>query len=283
MAEGLVEGGKLITIDCNEDLEHFIHEALKSSDLGAKIEFKLGDALDIIPQLNETFDLVFIDADKSNYINYYELILPKVRPGGLIIADNVLWSGKVLDLENNQDLDTQVIHQFNELVHEDDYEKIVNLVGNLTLSSKLDNSKMQNFEWEEKKKILRKTSHLKLNHEILSLKAFLATEQRIPGFGNGLCQDVLWNARLHPKTKLKQLNKDQIEKLYNTIINLTKEIVELGGRDTETNLLGEKGHYHTKMSILGLKEACPECGSEIIKENYLGGSIYTCPKCQISP
>jgi len=120
MAEGLVEDGKLITIDCNEDLEHFIHEALKSSDLGAKIEFKLGDALDIIPQLNETFDLVFIDADKSNYINYYELILPKVRPGGLIIADNVLWSGKVLDLENNQDLDTQVIHQFNELVQGDD-------------------------------------------------------------------------------------------------------------------------------------------------------------------
>jgi predicted O-methyltransferase YrrM len=70
--------------------------------------------------LNETFDLVFIDADKSNYINYYELILPKVRPGGLIIADNVLWSGKVLDLENNQDLDTQVIHQFNELVQGDD-------------------------------------------------------------------------------------------------------------------------------------------------------------------
>jgi predicted O-methyltransferase YrrM len=64
--------------------------------------------------------LVFIDADKSNYINYYELILPKVRPGGLIIADNVLWSGKVLDLENNQDLDTQVIHQFNELVQGDD-------------------------------------------------------------------------------------------------------------------------------------------------------------------
>lgn len=119
MAEGLVEGGKLITIDCNEDLEHFIHEALKSSDLGAKIEFKLGDALDIIPQLNETFDLVFIDADKSNYINYYELILPKVRSGGLIIADNVLWSGKVLDLENNQDLDTQVIHEFNTLVHND--------------------------------------------------------------------------------------------------------------------------------------------------------------------
>lgn len=120
MAEGLVEGGKLITIDCNEDLEHFIHKALKNSDLGSKIEFKLGDALDIIPQLDETYDLVFIDADKSNYINYYELILPKVRPGGLIIADNVLWSGKVLDLKINQDLDTQVIHQFNELVQGDD-------------------------------------------------------------------------------------------------------------------------------------------------------------------
>ncbi len=119
MAEGLAENGKLITIDCNEDLEHFIKETLEKSELGSKIEFRLGDALEIIPNLDETFDLVFIDADKSNYINYYELILPKVRPGGLIIADNVLWSGKVLDLANNQDLDTQVIHEFNTLVHND--------------------------------------------------------------------------------------------------------------------------------------------------------------------
>lgn len=121
------------------------------------------------------------------------------------------------------------------------------------------------------------------SNQILSLKAFLATEQRIPGFGNGLCQDVLWNAHLHPKIKLKQLNKDQIEKLFNSIKDLTKEIVEQGGRDTETDLLGEKGYYHTKMNLLGIKEGCPECGSEIIKENYLGGSIYTCPKCQVNP
>lgn len=120
MAEGLAENGKLITIDCNDDLEHFIQDTLEKSELGTKIEFRLGDALEIIPELEDTFDMVFIDADKSNYINYYELILPKVRTGGLIIADNVLWSGKVLDLANNQDLDTQVIHQFNELVQGDD-------------------------------------------------------------------------------------------------------------------------------------------------------------------
>jgi len=119
LAEGLANEGKLITIDCNEDLIHLVEETLRNSIFSSKIEFKCGDALDLIPKMDETFDLVFIDADKSNYINYYEMVLPKVSRGGLIIADNVLWSGKVLNLQNDQDLDTQVIHRFNQLVHDD--------------------------------------------------------------------------------------------------------------------------------------------------------------------
>jgi formamidopyrimidine-DNA glycosylase len=121
------------------------------------------------------------------------------------------------------------------------------------------------------------------NNEGLSLKAFLATEQRIPGFGNGLCQDVLWKAKLHPKMKLKQVSSTQIEVLFNSIKSMLEDIVSHGGRDTEHDLLGEKGRYLTKMSQSGLKEGCPECGSLIVKENYLGGSIYTCPKCQVKP
>lgn len=119
MAEGLQKDGKIITIDCNEDLMHFTQNVFTNSGFAAQIDFRCGDALEIIPELNETFDLVFIDADKSNYMNYYNLILPKVRTGGLLIVDNVLWSGKVLDLENNTDLDTTVIHAFNESVTKD--------------------------------------------------------------------------------------------------------------------------------------------------------------------
>ncbi len=119
LAEGLQKDGKLITIDCNEDLMHFTSDVFAKSPYHNQIEFLCGDAMDLIPSLTDTFDLVFIDADKSNYLNYYNLVLPKVRSGGLIIADNVLWSGKVLDLENNTDLDTVAIHEFNKTVHED--------------------------------------------------------------------------------------------------------------------------------------------------------------------
>ena len=119
LAEGLQIGGKIITIDCNEDLTHFTQEVFANSEFGGQIEFLCGDAMELIPSLNDTFDLVFIDADKSNYLNYYQMILPKVKQGGLIIADNVLWSGKVLDLDANQDEDTVALHHFNEFVHKD--------------------------------------------------------------------------------------------------------------------------------------------------------------------
>jgi predicted O-methyltransferase YrrM len=119
LAEGLQQTGKIITIDCNEDLTYFTQDVFAKSEYATQIDFRIGNALEIIPTLQENFDLVFIDADKSNYLNYYNLVLPKVRKGGLIIADNVLWSGKVLDTENNTDIDTLVIHEFNQTVNLD--------------------------------------------------------------------------------------------------------------------------------------------------------------------
>jgi len=119
MAEGLAENGKIITIDINYELEDIIRTYFDKAGVSDKIELKIGDAMEIVPALDEEFDLVFIDADKSNYLNYYNLVLPKVGKNGLIIADNVLWSGKVVDGENNKDLDTQTLIEFNKFVHED--------------------------------------------------------------------------------------------------------------------------------------------------------------------
>ena len=115
LAEGLSPGGKLITIDINEELEKKVREHF--AQWQDKIEYRIGNALDIIPTLNEIFDLVFIDADKSNYINYFDLVIDKVRPGGFILADNVLWSGKVLN--KNPDNDTKSIIAFNQKIQHD--------------------------------------------------------------------------------------------------------------------------------------------------------------------
>jgi predicted O-methyltransferase YrrM len=117
LAEGLKSGGKLITIDINEELEGRVRGYFKESGAGDKIDFKIGDARKIIPQLNETFDLVFIDADKENYSLYFDLVIDKVSSGGLILADNVLWSGKVLD--SKPDKDTKAIVEFNKKMQTD--------------------------------------------------------------------------------------------------------------------------------------------------------------------
>jgi len=120
LCEGLRENGKLITIDINEELETMTRCYLDKSVFSKKIEYRIGNALDIVPLLQETFDIVFIDADKINYISYYNLCLDKVRKGGFIIADNVLWSGKVTQTEPKKaDKDTQQLIEFNRLVHED--------------------------------------------------------------------------------------------------------------------------------------------------------------------
>lgn len=119
MAEGLTSDGLLITIDVNEELEEIVNEFIEKANLRSKIKTICGDAMEVIPTLNETFDLVFIDADKKNYVNYYKLVFDKVSPGGYIIADNVLWSGKVIDEKSQNDASTKAILAYNKLIHED--------------------------------------------------------------------------------------------------------------------------------------------------------------------
>jgi len=114
----------------------------------------------------------------------------------------------------------------------------------------------------------------------LSLKAFLATEQRIPGLGNGVLQDILFEARLHPKKKVKDTAPEQRDTLYKTIISVLKEMKEKGGRDTEKDLFGSAGGYQTKMSRNTVGKPCSVCGTLIVKAPYMGGSVYFCPTCQ---
>jgi caffeoyl-CoA O-methyltransferase len=115
-AEGLAEGGKVITLDVDAATNAVAKSFVAKTTHAGKIQFHLGPATEIIPTLPETFDLVFIDADKPNYANYYNLVFDKVRPGGFIIADNVLWSGKVLLDETAQDASTRALHAFNKMV-----------------------------------------------------------------------------------------------------------------------------------------------------------------------
>lgn len=121
LAEGLVEGGKIITIDVNEELESFTKQFFDDSEYADKIDYRIGDAAEIIPTLDEVFDIVFIDADKMSYAKYYDLVFDKVRKGGYIISDNVLWSGKVANIEHGKktDKDTQNLLNFNKMCHED--------------------------------------------------------------------------------------------------------------------------------------------------------------------
>jgi len=113
-AEGLADDGKIITLDVNEETNKVARSFAAKTRYANQIDFRLGNAVEIIPTLNETIDLVFIDADKPNYSNYYKLVFDKLRPGGFIIADNVLWSGKVLETEKDEN--TQALHDFNEMV-----------------------------------------------------------------------------------------------------------------------------------------------------------------------
>lgn len=124
LAEGLTEKGIIYTLDINEELEEMVRNSFAQSPYQDKIHYILGNAVDTINTLDETFDLVFIDADKKNNGTYYDLIFDRVRPGGLIIVDNVLWSGKVLN--TSQDKDTKNISTFNDKIAADDrVEKLI--------------------------------------------------------------------------------------------------------------------------------------------------------------
>ncbi|MBD3748998.1 MAG: O-methyltransferase [Sphingobacteriales bacterium] len=123
-AEGLTEDGKIITLDINEELEDRVSAYFAASAYSSKIDYRIGNAVDLIPKIEEVFDLIFIDADKKNNGLYYDLVFDKLRPGGLIIVDNVLWSGKVV--QKNIDTDTSNILSFNDKILKDErVEKLI--------------------------------------------------------------------------------------------------------------------------------------------------------------
>jgi len=119
LAEGLQDSGVIHTIDINEELVDFQRKYFDASKYGSKIHQHLGNALNIIPTIDITFDLVFIDADKPNYVNYFNLIINKMNSGGIIISDNVLWHGKVLESVNDNDAATKTLLEYNRLLKED--------------------------------------------------------------------------------------------------------------------------------------------------------------------
>jgi len=119
LAEGLSEGGKLYTIDINEELESMVRKYFDKSGYTDNIEYLIGNAIDIIPKLTAKYDLVFIDADKINYSNYFDLVIDKLVPGGFLIADNVLWSGKVVEQVKQGDKDTKALIDFNDKIQRD--------------------------------------------------------------------------------------------------------------------------------------------------------------------
>ena len=126
LAEGMHPDGKLLTIDINEELNEMVSNYFRNAGQQDRILPIIGDAMTIIPEMEEEFDLVFIDADKKNYINYYNLVFDKVRSGGYIIADNMLWSGKVLETAEKLDRETKVIHEYNEMIQND--ERVENIL-----------------------------------------------------------------------------------------------------------------------------------------------------------
>jgi predicted O-methyltransferase YrrM len=119
LCEGMQDEGQLHTIDIKEELIDFQRKHFDKSPWGKQIVQHLGEAIDIIPGLDLKFDLVFIDADKENYINYFEMIVPKMNKGGIILSDNVLWSGKVLEPLQKNDLSTKILLEYNQLLKND--------------------------------------------------------------------------------------------------------------------------------------------------------------------
>lgn len=114
----------------------------------------------------------------------------------------------------------------------------------------------------------------------ISVKALLATEQRIPGLGNGVLQDILFNAGINPKRKISSITDFEKKELYHSLKTTLRSMTEKGGRDSQKDIFGNKGKYKSILSSSTYKNPCPNCGSEIIKEAYMGGSVYYCNHCQ---
>lgn len=126
LAKGLVSGGKLFTIDVNDELADFSNKYIKKTEFDSTIEAIIGPALDIIPKLKEKWDLVFIDADKREYLDYYKAVIDNLNPGGIILVDDVLWDGKVIEEIVKKDKQTKAIVDFNNFIQED--ERVENII-----------------------------------------------------------------------------------------------------------------------------------------------------------
>ena len=114
----------------------------------------------------------------------------------------------------------------------------------------------------------------------ISVKAFLATEQRIPGLGNGVLQEMLFHSGIHPKHKMGTIREIEFDRLFHSVKDTLAEMTRLGGRDTEKNLFGSAGGYRTLFNKNTVGKPCPVCGTDIQKTSYLGGAVYWCPRCQ---
>ena len=119
LCEGLQQNGSIDTIDINEELEFIQKKYFDLSPWKNQIQQHIGDAIEIIPTLEKKYDLVFIDADKENYLNYFDLIVPKMNAGGIILSDNVLWSGKVLETPDPRDISTNILLEYNKKINQD--------------------------------------------------------------------------------------------------------------------------------------------------------------------
>lgn len=125
MAEALPEDGRVHTVELNDELEEFAQGFFDQSEHGHKVQLHIGDALDLISDIDEVFDLVFIDANKRHYVDYYNMVFDKVKSGGYIIADNILWDGKVVAEVASKDKQTQGILNYNKMIKEDDRVEVV--------------------------------------------------------------------------------------------------------------------------------------------------------------
>ena len=114
----------------------------------------------------------------------------------------------------------------------------------------------------------------------MSAKAFLATDQHFPGIGNGVIQDILFNAKINPRTQISTLTDKEKDSLYSCTVETLSKMEKSGGRNTEVDIYGKNGTYKTLMSKETYSKPCPICCSSIVKETYLGGSVYYCPNCQ---
>jgi predicted O-methyltransferase YrrM len=126
LAKGLTNDGLIYTIEEEPELEYIIHKYLQQTPFHSKVKLMIGKALDIIPSLHETWDIIYIDADKTNYLNYYKLLLPSLSKNGILLADNVLWSGKILNYPSSDDKETKALSEFNEYVQND--KSVTNLL-----------------------------------------------------------------------------------------------------------------------------------------------------------